>query len=428
VGERRVHVAVVEGAIGDAGGALRGGNGIENGIEGLVLHLEQLERILGEVTVPCDDDCDRFARVPGDVVRSGEVGDGGVDSCGERSRQCGDVGAGQHPEHSGLLEGARRIQPHDPCMRERGTEHGRVTGASHRVEIVDEASLAAKESLVLETGKGAPDPRRRLDRHPHRTDLTLGSVAGLREDLRALLEAVRRGDVTADEALEQVASLPYRDLGFARVDVHRELRQGAPEAVLAEGKAPEQVASIVTAMLEAGAGSVLVTRADENARKAVFAVAPDAEEDLVARAVWVARGVPEPRGLVVMVSGGTSDGPVLREARLRAELLGTTVVVHEDVGVAGLHRLAPVLPDVERADCVVVVAGMDAALASVVGGVAAAPVIGVPTSVGYGSARGGETALNAMLCSCAAGVAVVGIDDGLGAGTIAARIARGREQ
>jgi NCAIR mutase (PurE)-related protein len=125
-----------------------------------------------------------------------------------------------------------------------------------------------------------------------------------------------------------------------------------------------------------------------------------------------------------MVSAGTSDGPVLHEARIRATLLGTEVVVHEDVGVAGLHRLAPVLPDLERADCVVVVAGMDAALASVVGGLAAAPVIGVPTSVGYGSADGGRTALNAMLCSCAAGVAVVGIDDGFGAGTIAARVAR----
>ena len=250
---------------------------------------------------------------------------------------------------------------------------------------------------------------------------------GLREELRRLLEAVSRGEVAPDDALEQVSSLPYRDLGFARVDVHRELRQGAPEAVLGEGKTPEQVAGIVSAMLEAGAGSVLVTRAPEETRRAVLAVAPDAEEDAWARAVWVARGVPEPRGLVVIVSAGTSDAPVLHEARIRAELLGTTVVVHEDVGVAGLHRLTPVLPDVERADCVVVVAGMDAALASVVGGVAAGPVIGVPTSVGYGSARGGETALHAMLCSCAAGLAVVGIDDGLGAGTIAARIARGRE-
>jgi NCAIR mutase (PurE)-related protein len=127
-----------------------------------------------------------------------------------------------------------------------------------------------------------------------------------------------------------------------------------------------------------------------------------------------------------MVSAGTSDGPVLHEARIRAELLGTTVVVHEDAGVAGLHRLLPVLPDLERADCVVVVAGMDGALASVVGGLASAPVIGVPTSVGYGSAAEGRTALNAMLTSCAAGLAVVGIDDGVGAGTIAARIARGR--
>lgn len=233
--------------------------------------------------------------------------------------------------------------------------------------------------------------------------------------------------MSSEEALETLSSLPYRDLGFARVDVHRELRQGAPEAVLAEGKTPEQVAGIVEALLEGGTGSVLVTRADEAVREAVRNVAGDAEEDVRARAVWLARGVPEPRGLVVMVSAGTSDGPVLHEARIRAELLGTTVLVHEDAGVAGLQRLLPVLPDVERADCVVVVAGMDGALASVVGGLAAAPVIGVPTSVGYGSAAAGQTALNAMLSSCAAGLAVVGIDDGLGAGTIAARIARGRE-
>ena len=233
--------------------------------------------------------------------------------------------------------------------------------------------------------------------------------------------------MSSEEALARLAALPYRDLGFARVDVHRELRQGAPEAVLAAGKTPEQVAGIVHALLEGGAGSVLVTRADAHVREAVRRVAADAQEDALARAIWVARGLPEPRGLVVMVSAGTSDGPVLHEARIRAELLGTTVVVHEDAGVAGLQRLLSVLPDLERADCVVVVAGMDGALASVVGGLAAAPVIGVPTSVGYGSAAEGRTALNAMLSSCAAALAVVGIDDGLGAGTIAARIARGRE-
>jgi hypothetical protein len=252
-------------------------------------------------------------------------------------------------------------------------------------------------------------------------------VAGLRDDLRTLLDAVGRGETTSEEALETLSSLPFRELGFARVDVHRELRQGAPEAVLGEGKTPAQVAAIVEALLEGGAGSVLVSRADADIREAVRGVAADAEEDARARAVWVARGVPEPRGLVVMVSAGTSDGAVLHEARIRAELLGTTVVVHEDAGVAGIQRLLPVLPDLERADCVVVVAGMDGALASVVGGLASCPVIGVPTSIGYGSAAEGQTALNAMLSSCAAGLAVVGIDDGLGAGTVAARIARGRE-
>jgi NCAIR mutase (PurE)-related protein len=253
---------------------------------------------------------------------------------------------------------------------------------------------------------------------------TIAQLAGLRAELETLLEAVRRGEVEPAVALEHFAALPYRDLGFARVDLHREIRQDAPEVVLAEGKTPDQVARIVASMLESGAGSVLVSRADETMRDAVRAVAPDMQEHSLARAVWVARSVPEPRGQVTMVSAGTSDGPVLHEARIRAELLGTSVVVHEDVGVAGIHRLEPALDDLEQADCVVVCAGMDAALASVVGGLVGCPIIGVPTSVGYGSAQGGQTALNAMLCSCAAGLAVVGIDDGVGAGTIAARIAR----
>jgi pyridinium-3,5-biscarboxylic acid mononucleotide synthase len=252
-------------------------------------------------------------------------------------------------------------------------------------------------------------------------------MPGLRDDLKTLLEGVRRGDVDPGIALERIAQLPFRDLGFARADIHRELRQGAPEAVLAEGKTPQQVAEIARALLDGGAGSLLVTRADEDARRAVREVAADAQEHELARLVWVARALPETRGVVAILSAGTSDGPVVHEARVRAELLGTEVVVHEDVGVAGLHRLASALPDLERADCVVVVAGMDAALASVVGGLVAAPVIGVPTSVGYGIADGGRTALHAMLASCAAALAVVGIDDGLGAGTIAARIARGRE-
>lgn len=252
-------------------------------------------------------------------------------------------------------------------------------------------------------------------------------MPGLRDDLKTLLERVQCGEVDASIALERLVKLPFQDLGFARVDVHRELRQGAPEAVLGEGKTPEQVAEIVGAMLDGGAGSVLVTRASADIRRAVRAVTSDAQEHEQARLVWVARAVPEPRGVVTIVSAGTSDGPIVHEARVRAELLGTDVVVHEDVGVAGLHRIVPALPDLERADCVVVIAGMDAALGSVVGGLVAAPVIGVPTSVGYGVADGGRTALNAMLTSCAAGLAVVGIDDGFGAGTISARIARGRE-
>jgi pyridinium-3,5-biscarboxylic acid mononucleotide synthase len=247
---------------------------------------------------------------------------------------------------------------------------------------------------------------------------------GLRAELEELLQAIRRRELDPEAALERLAVLPYLDLGFAHVDIHRELRQNAPEVVLAEGKTPDQVAQLVSAMLNGGAGSVLVSRADEDMRRAVRTVAPEAEESPLARAIWVTQSLPEPRGIVTMISAGTADAPILHEARIRAELLGTTVVVHEDVGVAGIHRLAPTLDDLERADCVVVCAGMDGALASVVGGLLRCPIIGLPTSVGYGSADGGRTALNAMLCSCAAGLAVVGIDDGIGAGTVAATIAR----
>lgn len=245
-----------------------------------------------------------------------------------------------------------------------------------------------------------------------------------RREIEDLLLAVAEHQVDPEAAADRLAQLPFRDLGFARVDTHRELRQGAPEAILGEGKTPEEAAAIAKALDDAGASSVLVTRASPEMRAAVRAAIPDAVEDERARAVWVEHHPLERRGRVLIVSAGTSDGPVVHEARIRAELLGTEVKVHEDVGVAGLHRLAPVVRDLDGADCVVVVAGMDGALASVVGGLAACPVIGLPTSVGYGSAEGGRTALNAMLCSCADGLAVVGIDDGLGAGSVAARIAR----
>src|SRR5690349_16654873 len=195
----------------------------------------------------------------------------------------------------------------------------------------------------------------------------------------------------------------FRDLGFALVDTERAARQGAPEAIMAEGKTPAEVKGIALALLEAGAGSVLVTRADEAARNAFLEAAPDGQVDERARLAWVAPNPPPAHGLVAIVSGGTSDEPAVREAQVRAQLLGTEVVVHRDAGVAGIHRLEPALDDLRRAHCVIVVAGWDAALASVVGGLVAAPVIGVPTSTGYGAAYGGQTALNAMLVSCAAG-------------------------
>jgi pyridinium-3,5-biscarboxylic acid mononucleotide synthase len=245
-----------------------------------------------------------------------------------------------------------------------------------------------------------------------------------RPDIDELLEAVARSEIDPKAAAERLATLPYDDLGFARVDTHRELRQGAPEVVLGQGKTPEQVVAIARALDGSRASSVLVTRASDEVRAAMREAFPEAHEDELALAVWLEREPPERRGRVVVVSAGTSDGPVVHEARIRAELLGAEVTVFEDVGVAGLHRLAPVVPEIRSADCVVVVAGMDGALASVIGGLASCPVIGVPTSVGYGSANGGRTALDAMLTSCADGLAVVGIDDGLGAGTVAAKIAR----
>ncbi|HEY5195810.1 MAG TPA: nickel pincer cofactor biosynthesis protein LarB [Solirubrobacteraceae bacterium] len=248
--------------------------------------------------------------------------------------------------------------------------------------------------------------------------------SGLPGEMLRMLEAVAAGEIAPSAGLERLARLPYDDLGFARVDHHRELRQGAPEAVLAEGKTAGEIEAIVASLVAGGASSVLVTRADDDARAAVARVAPDAREHVRARCAWIARAIPPAQGLVAIVSGGTVDGPAVHEARIRAELLGAGVVVHEDIGVAGIHRLDGALEDLRRADCVVVVAGQDAALTSVVGGLVGAPVIGVPTSAGYGAAFGGLSALLAMLTSCAAGVAVVNIDDGFGAGTIAARIAR----
>jgi NCAIR mutase (PurE)-related protein len=212
---------------------------------------------------------------------------------------------------------------------------------------------------------------------------------------------------------------------YATLDLQRVDRRGYPEAVYCEGKTAEQVAGIAAAVRSRPDAVTLFTRAGPEHAKAIQQELPEARYDLEARLLAWPADPPEPSGgLVVVVSAGTSDLPVAREALLTASYLGRPTELVVDVGVAGLHRVLGQRQQIDEADVVVVVAGMDGALASVIGGIAACPAIGVPTSVGYGSARGGETALQSMLCSCADGLSVVGIDDGLGAGSVAARIAR----
>jgi pyridinium-3,5-biscarboxylic acid mononucleotide synthase len=214
------------------------------------------------------------------------------------------------------------------------------------------------------------------------------------------------------------------DLGFARLDTDRAARTGDPEAVYAAGKTPEQVVEILLALHEAHPGrAVLATRLTDETIDAVTTAVPDAVVDRVARAVTVGP-LPASRGTVAVVSAGTSDAPVAAEAALTARVYGAGVRVVSDVGVAGLHRILAARDDLAGADCLVVVAGMEGALPSVVGGLTGVPLVAVPTSVGYGASFGGVAALLGMLNSCAPGVTVVNIDNGYGAGVFAARVAR----
>jgi NCAIR mutase (PurE)-related protein len=246
--------------------------------------------------------------------------------------------------------------------------------------------------------------------------------------LRDLLDRVRVGDVSPAEAAGELKDLPFSDIGYARVDHHRELRQGACEIVYASGKSPEQVAGIVERLLEGNEGPVLVTRTEPAHVAAVRRLAGERGLPVIenprASAVAIPRNVLAPAGLVVMVTAGTSDLPVAEEAALTASLMGVHVELIADVGVAGLHRIAAVRERLRQADAVVVVAGMEGALASVVGGLVASPVIACPTSVGYGATFGGLAALLSMLSSCAPGVVCVNIDDGVGAGYSSALVAR----
>ena len=246
------------------------------------------------------------------------------------------------------------------------------------------------------------------------------------EQLEALLAEVAAGRVAPAAALERLRHLPFEDLPFARIDHHRALRQGQPEVVFCEGKTQEQVVAICE-RLEAATGSFLGTRADEALAAAVQARFPRAVWNPLARTILLAApDSPAPSGgPILVVSAGTSDLPVAEEAAVVAEAFGTRVERLTDVGVAGIHRLLAAGDALRQARVVIVVAGMEGALPSVVGGLVAVPVIAVPTSVGYGAAFGGLAALLGMLNSCAAGVTVVNIDNGFGAAAAASRICRG---
>jgi NCAIR mutase (PurE)-related protein len=242
--------------------------------------------------------------------------------------------------------------------------------------------------------------------------------------LRSLFEAVRDGRMDPAEAETRALQLqgdPFEDLGFARVDHHRAIRQGFPEVVFGQGKTPDQVARIARAIVERG-HSLLVTRTDATAHAAVSAVVPDAVFHEQARVIERRLPVERGRGLVLVAAAGTSDLPVAEEAAICAEVMGNDVDRLYDVGVAGLHRLLSEHGRVTAAHVIIAVAGMEGALASVIGGLVKAPVVAVPTSVGYGASFGGITALLAMLNSCATGVAVVNIDNGFGAAAIASAI------
>jgi len=242
------------------------------------------------------------------------------------------------------------------------------------------------------------------------------------QTLRALLEQVQRGDTGIEEALALLRRLPFDDLGFARIDTHRALRTGFPEVVYCEGKHPEHAAAII-ARLAAGPGPVLATRASPEVYARVREALPAARYSDLARMIIVEREAPIRRpGTVLVICAGTADLPVAEEAALTAEVMGNHVERLMDVGVAGLHRLLAHLEQVQRATVLVVVAGMEGALPSVVAGLVRRPLIAVPTSVGYGASFGGLAALLAMLNSCAAGVTVVNIDNGFGAGYAAAMI------
>jgi len=244
------------------------------------------------------------------------------------------------------------------------------------------------------------------------------------DSIRKLFEQVRRGRLSPDEAVERLRHMPFEDLGFAKVDHHRALRNGMPEVIFGQGKTPAQIASIFSRLAKHG-GNILATRASKEQFAAIRKKNPKAEYRSLAQAVVLQRDRNKyGKGIIAVVSAGTSDIPVAEEAVVTAEMMGNDIEHLYDVGVAGIHRLMANRAALTRARVIIVCAGMEGALPSVVGGLVGVPVIAVPTSVGYGAAFKGLAALLGMMNSCASNVSVVNIDNGFGAGYVAALINR----
>lgn len=244
----------------------------------------------------------------------------------------------------------------------------------------------------------------------------------MKNDIRKTLEALERGEISVDDALLGIKKMPFEDIGYAKVDLHREVRQGAAEVIYGAGKTAEQIIGIVDVMLKNSVKTILITRlSEESAELVAKKHALDYRRE--AR-IGIIGSIPEADGIgkIIVATGGTSDIPVAEEAAVTAEAHGNEVVRLYDVGVAGLHRLLNHMDDIMGATVIIAIAGMEGALASVVGGMADCPVIAVPTSVGYGANFGGLSALLSMMNSCASGVSVVNIDNGFGAGYLASMI------
>ncbi len=244
----------------------------------------------------------------------------------------------------------------------------------------------------------------------------------MKDDIRSILERVKNGETSVDEALLSIKKAPFEDIDYAKIDLHRKVRNGTAEVIYGAGKTPEQIIGILDAMVKNGQKTILVTRLSPESAQRVMQVHGMTYYE--APRLGIIGDFPEKdgNGKIIVATGGTSDLPVAEEAALTAEVLGNEVVRMYDVGVAGLHRLLAHLDEIMTANVIIAVAGMEGALASVIGGLSDCPVIAVPTSVGYGASFNGLSALLSMLNSCASGVSVVNIDNGFGAGFLASRI------